>query len=382
MNVLSLIQAAGPLLWVLLALSIYTIYLIVLRIFELSRLGQDSSALIERTRATTAESGALAALSEVNASGLQTPTANVLRAGLARADRGVGAAQASMNGAILQEDARLYAGISSLGTVAQIAPLIGLLGTVIGMVRSFIVFSQTTSPTPAQLATGISEALINTAGGLVVAIVAYVARNALRARADRIAAGAERVREELPAWLSAPLAPMPRLRRFVPPRPLRRWPRWNLISAAWRAARSHEAAFREDVGMRRRFQEEQPLNFDFAPMVDIVLLLLIFFFLTSNLNARQNALPLDLPRASQTVRETPELPIVSLEKSGKLYLNGKETTLTKLGAQLRPLLAASGGTVGLRADEKGNYGGVVQVMDIIKKAGGERLALGTKSGGQ
>jgi len=217
-NVLSLIQAAGPLLWVLLALSLYTVYLIVLRVIELSRLGQDSSALIERTRATTAESGAAAALAEIDYSGLQTPTANVLRAGLARADRGIDAAQAAMNGAILQEDARLYAGISALGTVAQIAPLLGLLGTVIGMVRSFIVFSQTTSPTPAQLATGISEALINTAGGLIVAIIAYVARNALRARADRIAAGAERVREELPAWLSAPIAPG--LGRSAPVRPV------------------------------------------------------------------------------------------------------------------------------------------------------------------
>ncbi|WP_161882624.1 ExbD/TolR family protein [Deinococcus alpinitundrae] len=132
--------------------------------------------------------------------------------------------------------------------------------------------------------------------------------------------------------------------------------------------------------MRRRFQEEQSLTFDFAPMVDIVLLLLIFFFLTSNLNARQNALPLDLPRASQTVQQTPDLPVVSLEKSGKVYLNGKETTLTKLGGQLKPLLRVSGGVVGLRADEKGNYGGVVQVMDVIKKAGGERLALGTRSG--
>lgn len=215
MNVLSLIQAAGPLLWVLLALSIYTVYLIVLRILELSRLGQDSSALIERIRATTAESGATAALAEIDYSGLQTPTANVLRAGLARADRGIDAAQAAMNGAILQEDARLYAGISALGTVAQIAPLFGLLGTVIGMVRSFIVFSQTTSPTPAQLAVGISEALINTAGGLIVAILAYVARNALRARADRIAAGAERVREELPAWLSMPVAAA----RAAPARP-------------------------------------------------------------------------------------------------------------------------------------------------------------------
>ncbi|WP_420597032.1 MotA/TolQ/ExbB proton channel family protein [Deinococcus sp.] len=202
MNVLSLIQAAGPLLWVLLALSLFTLYLIALRIQALSRLGQDDAALIERTRATTAEAGPEAALAEVNYSGLQTPTANVLRAGLARADRGVEAAQASMNAAILQEDARLYTSLNALGTIAQIAPLIGLLGTVFGMVRSFIVFAQTSAPTPAQLATGISEALINTAGGLIVAIIAYVARNALRTRADRIAAGAERVREELPAWLS------------------------------------------------------------------------------------------------------------------------------------------------------------------------------------
>lgn len=217
MNVLSLIRAAGPLLWVLLALSIYTIYLITLRVLELSRLGQDSAALIERTRAVTAESGGAAALAEIDYSDLQTPTANVLRAGLARADRGIDAAQAAMNGAILQEDARLYAGISALGTVAQIAPLIGLLGTVIGMVRSFIVFSQTTAPTPSQLATGISEALINTAGGLIVAIVAYVARNALRSRADRIAAGAERVREELPAWLSVVMPGTPM--RAAPARP-------------------------------------------------------------------------------------------------------------------------------------------------------------------
>ena len=130
--------------------------------------------------------------------------------------------------------------------------------------------------------------------------------------------------------------------------------------------------------MRRRLRESDDLHFDFAPMVDIVLLLLIFFFLTSNLSARQKALPLDLPRASQTVQETPDLPVVSLDKSGKLYLNGQATTVSKLGAQLKPLLAASGGVVGLRADEAGNYGQVVSVMDIIKKAGGERLALGTK----
>ncbi len=131
--------------------------------------------------------------------------------------------------------------------------------------------------------------------------------------------------------------------------------------------------------MRRRFREETQVTFDFAPMVDVVLLLLIFFLLTSNLAARQNALPLDLPRASTTVQETPNLPLVSVSTAGKIYLNGKETTLTRLGAQLKPLISTSGGLVGLRADERGTYGAVVQVMDIIKKAGGERLALGTRS---
>ena len=135
--------------------------------------------------------------------------------------------------------------------------------------------------------------------------------------------------------------------------------------------------------LRRRLRESgEGVTFDFAPMVDIVLLLLIFFFLTSSLGARQNALPLDLPRASTTVRETPALPIVSVDRSGKVFLNAKETTLTKLGGQLKPLLKASSGVVGLRADERGNYGTVVRVMDEIKKAGGERLALGTRTAAQ
>ncbi|THF69784.1 MotA/TolQ/ExbB proton channel family protein [Deinococcus sp. Arct2-2] len=208
MTFLELLRNAGLLLWVLLALSVYVVYLAAARAQALSRLGRDASALIERARAVTAESGPASALAEVDrATELRaSPAANVLRAGLLRADRGPDASLAAMNATLLAEDARLYAGLSALGTAAQVAPLLGLLGTVIGMVRSFLVFSTTAAPTPAQLATGISEALVNTAGGLVVAIVAYVARNALRARADRIAVQAERVREELPSWLSRPLA--------------------------------------------------------------------------------------------------------------------------------------------------------------------------------
>lgn len=201
MNVFDLARAAGPLLWVLVLLSIYVVYIAIARAQMLSRLGQDASAVIERARAVTAEAGAGAALAEVDRAGHPSPAASVLRAGLSRADRGTEAAQAAMNAAVLTEDARVYAGLSTLGTAAQVAPLLGLLGTVVGMVRSFLVFSQTAAPTPDQLAQGISEALINTAAGLIVAIMAYVARGALRARADSIMVQAERVREELPGWL-------------------------------------------------------------------------------------------------------------------------------------------------------------------------------------
>ncbi|MDR6220169.1 MotA/TolQ/ExbB proton channel family protein [Deinococcus soli (ex Cha et al. 2016)] len=218
MTILDLVRAAGPLLWVLLALSVYVVYLSAARAQALARLGADARTLVERARAVTAESGPHAALAEVDRAAHPSPAAQVLRAGLARADRGVPAAESAMHSALLGEDARLYAGLGALGTAAQVAPLLGLLGTVIGMVRSFLVFSQTTAPTPAQLATGISEALINTAAGLIVAVIAYVARGALRARADRIMVQAEQVREDLPGWLTRP-APTPAPTRADAPLP-------------------------------------------------------------------------------------------------------------------------------------------------------------------
>lgn len=128
---------------------------------------------------------------------------------------------------------------------------------------------------------------------------------------------------------------------------------------------------------RRRFREADAITFDFAPMVDVVLLLLIFFFLTSSLTKSGEALPLDLPNATETVQETPGLPVVAVAADGSLTLGGEPTTLAALKTQLPPLVAASGGLVGLRADKNGDYGTVVEVMNAIKAAGGERLALGT-----
>jgi biopolymer transport protein ExbB len=65
----------------------------------------------------------------------------------------------------------------ALSTIASIATMVGLLGTTIGMIRAFKAMATTGAPDAIQLALGISEALVNTAGGLMVAIVAIVAYN-------------------------------------------------------------------------------------------------------------------------------------------------------------------------------------------------------------
>jgi biopolymer transport protein ExbB len=74
--------------------------------------------------------------------------------------------------------------LSPLGTIAAISPLLGLLGTVIGMIKAFAGVSSSGLGSPTVLAGGLAEALITTAAGLMVAIPALIAYRYLRARVD------------------------------------------------------------------------------------------------------------------------------------------------------------------------------------------------------
>lgn len=73
-----------------------------------------------------------------------------------------------------------------LATAATVAPLLGLLGTVLGMIKTFQAASMTGLGNPQMLAAGISEALYNTAGGLLVAIPCIIANNHFRNRVERL----------------------------------------------------------------------------------------------------------------------------------------------------------------------------------------------------
>jgi len=92
-----------------------------------------------------------------------------------------------------REVANLERYINVIGTIAGVAPLLGLLGTVSGMIKSFNVISLQGVADPGSLAGGISEALITTAAGLVVAIPAFVMYHYLRNKVDSLVVEMEEI---------------------------------------------------------------------------------------------------------------------------------------------------------------------------------------------
>jgi len=120
--------------------------------------------------------------------------ANVIRAGLERyqqlrsegapKEKIVSETQAAIQEANGLEVPLLERNLTALSTIASISTMVGLLGTVLGMIRSFAALGHTGAVDATKLAVGISEALINTAGGLICAIAGIVAYNVFVTRVD------------------------------------------------------------------------------------------------------------------------------------------------------------------------------------------------------
>jgi biopolymer transport protein ExbB len=112
--------------------------------------------------------------------------AKVLAAGLSRLNRGYPEAVEGMQEVGEEENMILEHRLSYLALIGSIAPMVGLLGTVWGMVKSFQTIARaTTQPRPAELADGIATALVTTLEGLIIAIPAMIAYSLLRNRAAR-----------------------------------------------------------------------------------------------------------------------------------------------------------------------------------------------------
>jgi biopolymer transport protein ExbB len=176
---ITLIEAAGWPIWPLIIASVISLAIIFERTWSL-RVGMVMPSGVFEQIAADVRAGKAAALSD-NIS----PLGQVLAAGVAT----MGQSRELMKEA-LEETGRAVAHdlsryLTTLGTIASVSPLLGLLGTVIGMVEIF--GSQTPSGgNPAMLAHGISVALYNTAFGLIVAIPSMIAYRHFRAKVDAL----------------------------------------------------------------------------------------------------------------------------------------------------------------------------------------------------
>lgn len=114
-----------------------------------------------------------------------TPLARIFIAALRSSGRPRDQVKTAVEEVGAREAAPLERYLGLMGTIATISPLLGLLGTVLGMIRAFTVIAQQGVGTPATLGGGISEALITTAAGLSVAIPTLLLHKYLTSRVDR-----------------------------------------------------------------------------------------------------------------------------------------------------------------------------------------------------
>lgn len=180
---IALIEAAGWPIWPLIIASIIALAIIFERIYSLRHDRIVPPALLQQTIENLRREGVDANLLRGLAEG--SPLGRILAAGVRNlnSSREVMREALEESGRVVAHDLSRYQ--MTLGTIAAIAPLLGLLGTVIGMVEIF--GSQTpTGGNPATLAHGISVALYNTAFGLIVAIPSMIFYRFFRGKVDAL----------------------------------------------------------------------------------------------------------------------------------------------------------------------------------------------------
>ena len=132
------------------------------------------------------------------------PVAQVVKAGITNCDRSREDIREAIENTARAEIARLERRLVVIATIAQIAPLIGFLGTVLGMIQMFKVIQEAQLPSPGQLAGGVWQALYTTAGGLVIAVPAYIAYNYLVSRVHNLVLDMEKAGNEIINFLTRP----------------------------------------------------------------------------------------------------------------------------------------------------------------------------------
>ena len=186
---ISYFQQGGPVMYLILLASIVGLAVFIERYFYLQGVKKNAKLIMEKMR----EKLKGLRLDEAMAVCENYPGAasNIIKAGLEMASKSREEIEKAMEDAAKYEIPKLHKNLPVLATVASISTLLGLLGTVLGMIISASVLSIQGMANPSKLIGGIAQALITTAYGLIVAIPAVIAYNYISSKVDNLIAEIE-----------------------------------------------------------------------------------------------------------------------------------------------------------------------------------------------
>ena len=186
MNLWDMAVKGGWIMIVLALLSVLSIYIFVERLMAIRKASKVDPVFMERIRDYVKTHELKSAINYCRVAG--TPAANMIEKGIERIDRPAAEVQAALENAGNLEIAKLEKGLSVMATISSGAPMIGFLGTVLGMVKAFWEMANAGNNIDITLlSSGIYEAMITTVGGLIVGIIAMFAYNYLVSRVDDVA---------------------------------------------------------------------------------------------------------------------------------------------------------------------------------------------------
>ena len=190
------LKLGGPMIWVILFVSAVAITVFIERVLHYHRAQINSMEFLNGVRNVLKRDNVVEALSICDAT--PGPVARLVKVAILNREKGREGVREALEEAGLVEVPPLEEKLNLLATIAQIAPLLGLLGTALGFIRVFSrLQAQGTMASVQQLSGGIWEALICTAAGLAVAVPCYAAYNYLVSRVNAIVLDMEKAATEI-----------------------------------------------------------------------------------------------------------------------------------------------------------------------------------------
>ncbi|MDJ0600210.1 MAG: biopolymer transporter ExbD [Crocosphaera sp.] len=126
---------------------------------------------------------------------------------------------------------------------------------------------------------------------------------------------------------------------------------------------------------------QQEVRIEILPMIDVIFCILTFFILGAVGLSRQQAISLDLPKAASGNPQMREMLVVSLDDFGQVYVEKQLVTRNQLFDQIKSYHQLNPeGLMVLHASRNATYNEVIQVLDMLKEVGGDRVALATLPG--